>query len=91
MTGEQRGGPMARWKVTVDQDACTGSGMCLGVAPDHFEFSPGRRSRPRAAQVDVTGPDDDAATAIASAAECCPMAAITIVDADSGRQLGPAE
>jgi ferredoxin len=82
---------MARWKVTVDQDACTGSGMCLGVAPEHFEFSPVRRSLPRATLVEVDSPDDEAATAIASAAECCPMAAITIVDADSGRQLGPPE
>lgn len=77
---------MASWKVTVDQNACTGSGMCLGVAPDHFEFGPNRRSRPRAELVD---PDDPATTAIASAAECCPMAAITVADADSGRQLVP--
>ncbi|MEU4392678.1 ferredoxin [Kribbella sp. NPDC023855] len=73
---------MAKWKVTVDQDACTGSGMCLGVAPGHFEFGPDRRSRPRA---ELIHPDD----AAASAAECCPMAAITIADADSGRQLVP--
>ncbi|MFI6676791.1 ferredoxin [Kribbella sp. NPDC050470] len=80
---------MARWKVTVDPDACTGSGLCLGTAPDHFEFGSDRRSRPRAALVDASDPDDDAATTIADAAECCPMAAITIVDADSGRQLLP--
>jgi ferredoxin len=81
---------MTGWKVMVDQNACTGSGMCLGVAPGHFEFGPDRRSRPRAALVD---PDGAAAAAIADAAECCPMVAITIVDADSGRQLipGPAE
>jgi ferredoxin len=77
---------MAKWKVTIDQDACTGSGMCLGVAPGHFEFGVDRRSRPRAELVDS---DDAAAPAIASAAECCPMAAITVVDADSGRQLAP--
>jgi ferredoxin len=67
---------MALWKVTVDRDACIGSGMCLGIAGDHFELGPDRRSRPVSAMVDA---DSLAAADLASAAECCPAAAITVV------------
>ncbi|MFI7067132.1 ferredoxin [Kribbella sp. NPDC050124] len=69
---------MTLWKVTVDRDACIGSGMCLGIAADHFELGPDRRSRPVSATVDA---DEPAALDLASAAECCPGAAITVVAA----------
>jgi ferredoxin len=65
------------WRVTVDPDACIGSGMCLATAPDHFEFGPDRRSRPVTTVIDV---DDAAATAITDAADCCPAAAITVIE-----------
>jgi ferredoxin len=73
---------MERWRVRVDRDACTGSGLCLGTAPEHFALGPDRRSRPVAPDV---GPDD----AVVAAAECCPMQAIEVVDARTGRTVAP--
>jgi ferredoxin len=28
------------WTVTVDRDACLGSGMCAANAPRHFQLDP---------------------------------------------------
>jgi ferredoxin len=68
------------WRVTVDRDACLGSGMCAGTAPDHFRLDDGR-SRPIE---EVISPDD----IVLDAAETCPAEAIRIYD-DAGRQLAP--
>jgi ferredoxin len=76
--------PAERWRVTVDAQACTGSGLCVGCAPDHFALGSDHRSRPRREVV-------TAADAVADAAECCPMEAITVESADTGRRLYPAE
>ncbi len=29
---------MAKWKVTVDRDACIGDGICASICPDVFEM-----------------------------------------------------
>jgi ferredoxin len=68
------------WKVTVDRDACIGSGICVGTAPDHFRLDDSR-SRPVA---EVVGPDE----ILLDAAESCPSEAITVYDA-AGRRLAP--
>jgi ferredoxin len=62
------------WKVTVDRDACLGSGICAGTAPEHFRLED-ERSRPINEFVD---PDED----VRDAAEMCPAEAITVYDAD---------
>jgi ferredoxin len=71
----------ARWAVTVDFDRCAGSGMCAGLAAHHFGFD-GGRSRPPAGPL-------DADEAVIAAAECCPMEAITVTEAGSGRPIFP--
>lgn len=73
-----------QWHVEVDAAACTGSGLCVGCAPNHFEIGVDYRSHAKRA---VVAADDD----IADAAECCPMEAIHVVSLDSGRRLYPPE
>lgn len=65
------------WRVEVDPGRCVGSGMCVGVAPDHFTLH-GEASRPRTAEI-------AAAEAVMAAATCCPMEAITITDLVTGQ------
>lgn len=73
---------MSRWAVSVDADACTGSGLCVGCAPAYFELSAAQRSTVIESVVD---PDD----AISAAAECCPMEAIRVSDAETGELIHP--
>ena len=68
------------WKVTVDQDACIGSGICAGTAPEYFRLD-GDRSRPIRELIE---PDD----VVLDVAETCPAEAITVYD-NGGRQLAP--
>ncbi|GGM53411.1 hypothetical protein GCM10012275_25530 [Longimycelium tulufanense] len=70
-----------RWQVEVDRDACIGSGMCVGTAPDAFDLVEGR-SQPLAERIE---PDEQ----VLAAAESCPVEAIRVTDVDTGRQLAP--
>lgn len=72
---------MTSWYVAVDDQRCTGSGICASLAGTHFTYREGR-SRVRAGPVAA---DDD----VLAAAECCPMEAITVTDAATGRVLFP--
>lgn len=58
------------WKVTVDQDACIGCGVCASLCPDVFEMGDDGKSHPI---VEVT--DLECAK---EAAESCPVSAITL-------------
>lgn len=66
---------MTRYRIEVDRDACQGTGMCAGIAPEHFELGSDYLSRPLL-------PVAEANEALADAAECCPMEAITLVSVD---------
>jgi ferredoxin len=68
------------WKITVNRDACLGSGVCAGTAPRHFRLHDGRS---RAIQEDIE-PDDIAL----DAADTCPAEAITVHNA-TGHRLAP--
>ena len=71
---------MTRYRIEVDHDVCQGTGMCVGIAPDHFELGSDHLSRPLLTIV-------DADEAVADAAECCPLEAIVLVDADTGEPI----
>jgi ferredoxin len=73
-----------QWHVTVDRQACDGTGLCVGRAPEHFDIDASRRSSARRSTID---PDE----AVADAAECCPMEAIRVTEAGTGRLLYPQE
>lgn len=67
------------WTVRVDSDLCVGSGMCVGVAPDHFVIVDGS-SQP-------TAPQLSASDAAMDAASCCPMEAIAITEVATGQTV----
>lgn len=69
-----------RYRIHVDQDACQGSGLCAGIAPEHFKIGSDYRSH---AVHEVVDADDD----VLDAAECCPLEAILVTDADTGRPV----
>ncbi|MBA8825403.1 ferredoxin [Saccharopolyspora lacisalsi] len=69
------------WLIEVDGPSCIGSGMCVGMASEHFELRDGV-SRPLRSQVE---PADE----IVDAAESCPVEAITVRDAESGAVIAP--
>ncbi|UNO42343.1 ferredoxin [Streptomyces sp. MST-110588] len=71
-----------RWRVEVDRTVCVGSGMCAATAPGHFRLDATRRSQP-------VHPETEAAEPVLSAAEGCPVEAITLTAADSGAAVFP--
>ncbi len=68
--------------VSVDHDICVGNAMCITIATKAFELNDER-------QAVGANPDGDTEELILEAAENCPVAAITVNDADSGEQLFP--
>jgi ferredoxin len=62
----------------VDETACAAHGDCADVAPEIFELAD-------VAVVVGSGPDD----LVLEAARACPSSAITVVDAETGRQVYP--
>jgi ferredoxin len=73
------------WTVRVDGLACGGSGLCLGIAPDHFESGPDHRARLRTAHL---AGDDPGLDQVRDAVACCPMEAITLTPPDGGTAPG---
>jgi ferredoxin len=67
------------WHLEVDGTKCILSGMCVGLAPDHFELG-AEHSEPRRADV---VPDD----VLLDAAATCPVEAITVYE--EGRVIAP--
>ena len=67
------------WHVEVDGTRCILSGMCAGLAPDHFELG-AEQSEPKRADVE---PDD----VLIDAAAICPVEAITV--SERGRVIAP--
>jgi ferredoxin len=68
------------WRVEVVEPACAGAGLCVASAPGRFTIV-GDRSRPSGGE--IPGGDE----AVLAAAELCPMEAIVIRDAATGRPV----
>lgn len=73
----------SRWRLEVDRHTCISSGMCVGIAPDHFELE-GDGSH---ALADVVDQDE----AVVDAAESCPVEAIKVLNAASGDLVAPTD
>lgn len=68
------------WRVAVDARLCISSGMCVGTAPDQFRFDGSQHSSPVRALIE---PDDR----VRDAAAFCPVEAILLTDADTGKPV----
>ncbi|WP_392891875.1 ferredoxin [Streptomyces sp. LN699] len=73
-----------RWQVEVDRSVCIGSGMCVNHAPAGFFLDSARQSHPAAPEADANEP-------VLTAAEGCPVEAITITLLGSGEAVFPPE
>ncbi len=69
-------------RIHVDQGACIGTGDCVRIAPQVFEFDDRLRSA-------VKDPNGASPATILKAARKCPTVAITVED-DQGNLLWPA-
>ena len=69
-------------QVSVDHDICVGNAMCITIATKAFKLNDERQAVP-------ADPDGDTEELILEAAENCPVAAITVKDADTGETLFP--
>jgi ferredoxin len=72
----------SQWEIDVNVHHCVGSGVCAGAAPTYFIVGNDHKSRPRSRAVE---PDERPL----EAAIICPMEAITIVEAGTGRSIFP--
>ena len=69
-------------RVRVDHTLCVGNGTCLTIASRVFAHNAERQS-------EVIDPAGDPAETILEAAENCPVSAIVVEDAETGKRLFP--
>lgn len=69
-------------RVSVDHNKCVGSTICVLTAPDVFALNDKGQSA-------VMNPDGDTEECIVEAAKQCPLSAITVDDAETGKRLFP--
>ena len=72
-----------RWRITVDQRSCIGSGVCVGDLPHRFRIIDDK-SQPIDAEIEA---DEE----VLGAADSCPREAIRVVEVASGEVLAPIE
>jgi ferredoxin len=73
-----------RWRVEVDRSVCIGSAMCVHHAPEGFTLDTARQSHPVLSETDAN-------EKVLTAAEGCPVEAITITLLGSGELVFPPE
>ncbi len=69
-------------RISVDHNKCVGSTLCVLTSPSVFALDENGQSI-------VLDPAADTKERIVEAAEQCPMSAITVADAETGRRLFP--
>lgn len=73
---------MRRLRITVDRAKCVGSTTCLHTARATFALDQSGKSS-------VVNPQGDSEATVIEAAEGCPVAAITVENAETGERLFP--
>ena len=67
-----------RYRIEIDEAACSGHGDCVAMAPEVFALE-------ETAVVVGGGSDKE----ILAAAKACPALAITIIDGETGETVSP--
>ncbi|KAH7827677.1 putative 4Fe-4S single cluster domain [Monocercomonoides exilis] len=72
---------MPKITCVVDQETCIGCGVCANTSPDHFELDETPKSHFKDGDKDqVVEVNDSDLADIKTAADQCPVAAITVED-----------
>lgn len=75
---------MAKYKVDLDVEQCTGCGACNASCPDSFEMAEDDKGTPKAK---VKTPDIDELGCCMDAAQVCPVNCIHITDTQENKKL----
>lgn len=73
---------MAKYRIEIDREACTGDMACIQEAPNTFELDD-------EGIIIVLNPEGDSPNEILSAAQVCPTDAIILYDIDTGEKAWP--
>jgi ferredoxin len=72
-----------KYTMRIDRSLCIGAATCVALAPKAWELD----DEAKAIILDSAGEESD--DALVNAAKGCPVAAITIVDNETGEQVFP--
>ena len=75
---------MAKYKVEIDVEQCTGCGACTASCPEGFEMFDDDKGSPKAK---VKTPDVDDIGCCMDAAQVCPVNCIHIVETETNNKL----
>ncbi len=73
---------MAKYRIEISREDCTGNGVCMEEAPNTFELDDENI-------IVVINPEGDSPEEILAAAEACPTDAIILYDAETGEKVWP--
>ena len=65
------------FRIEIDLDKCVGSRICVAIAPNAFQLN-------KNGQACIRRDADETVAAIRTAAEACPVSAITLRDVGDG-------
>lgn len=69
--------------ISVDRNLCIGAATCVALAPKAWKLD----EQAKAELLDTAAEDTD--QSLIDSAKGCPVAAITIIDDDTGKQIFP--
>jgi len=73
---------MAKYKIEIDRDLCVGDGACVNEAASTFELDDDSIAV-------VTNAEGNTPEEILAAAQACPVDAIILYDAQTGKKVWP--
>jgi len=72
-----------KYIMRIDRNVCIGAATCVALAPKAWELD----EEAKAIILDTV--EEESAEALMNAAKGCPVAAITIIDKETGKQVFP--
>lgn len=74
---------IGKYTMTIDRSSCIGAATCVALAPKAWGLDNGAKA------VILDTADQESSDALLNAAKGCPVAAITIIDNETGKQAFP--